>query len=138
MHIALVISSLSAGGAERVLAMMANYWVHAGCKVSLITIGSVGKDFFTIDERVARIGLNMLKPSSNICAGVVANIERAWNLRGVMRDISPDVVISFVDRTNILAIIACLRLGIPVIVSERTNPGWHKVGRIWSALRRGI
>ena len=40
-HILLVISSLSAGGAERVLAEMANWWADHGRRVTVLTLSGV-------------------------------------------------------------------------------------------------
>src|SRR5207302_10020315 len=41
-----------------------------------------------------------------------------------------------VDRFNVLTILACIGLRVPVIVSERTYPASNNVGTRWSLLRR--
>lgn len=64
MKLTLIISSLSSGGAERVMKGIANYWAKAGHDVSLITYAPV-KDFYTTDDAVKRIRLNLMVDSQN-------------------------------------------------------------------------
>jgi glycosyltransferase involved in cell wall biosynthesis len=47
----------------------------------------------------------------------------------------PDVIISFTDTTNITALLACSRTGIPIIISERVDPSQHKIGWLRDQLR---
>src|SRR3546814_4589576 len=49
---------------------------------------------------------------------------------------SPDLIVSFLTRTNIFSLLAARKLGIPVIVSERNNPAMQTVGPFWSRLRK--
>ena len=51
MKIALVISSLSGGGAERVMSIMANYWVAKDKEITLITFTS--EDIYDIPVKRA-------------------------------------------------------------------------------------
>jgi glycosyltransferase involved in cell wall biosynthesis len=48
----------------------------------------------------------------------------------------PDVVLSFIEQTNIRTIGCLAGSGIPVVVSERIHPGHHPLPRSWSLLRR--
>src|SRR6185369_16170488 len=48
----------------------------------------------------------------------------------------PDAVISFIDKVNILTLLATRGLRLRVIVSERTDPASHDIGKWWSRLRR--
>jgi GalNAc-alpha-(1->4)-GalNAc-alpha-(1->3)-diNAcBac-PP-undecaprenol alpha-1,4-N-acetyl-D-galactosaminyltransferase len=45
-------------------------------------------------------------------------------------------VISFVDRLNVLVLLATMGLGLEVIVSERIDPRYHDCGHFWSLMRR--
>src|SRR5690606_27812500 len=47
-----------------------------------------------------------------------------------------DRVVSFIDRMNILTLLACRGLNLPVLICERTDPRHHPIGRIWNFLRR--
>jgi glycosyltransferase involved in cell wall biosynthesis len=134
-RIALVISSLSAGGAERVMTTMANHWAAHGWDVTLITLGSPDGDWYSLHRNVTRVGLDLLRPSSNVLMALRHNAERVNRLRYLLRISRPDVVLSFIDRMNVLTLLAALGLGLPVIVSERTDPREYPVGGVWSGLR---
>jgi hypothetical protein len=41
MRIALVISSLKSGGAERIMCELANYWINLGYDVSFFTLSNI-------------------------------------------------------------------------------------------------
>lgn len=138
MKLALIIATLSSGGAERVMADMANYWVRSGWKVSLITFsGEELEDFYPISSAVDRIKLGLHKPSSHPLGKLLSNIQRIMTLRRVLHQLEPDAVISFLDVNNILTLLATRRMGVRVIVSERTNPAVNPfLGKFWQILRQ--
>ncbi|MFP5264495.1 MAG: glycosyltransferase family 4 protein [Blastocatellia bacterium] len=137
MRLTLVISSLQAGGAERVMTTMANYWAAAGWTIKIITFddGSAAP-FYNIDERVARAPLGIASDSTNAVAGLMNSVKRVQILHHAIRDSRPDAVISFMERTNIITLLAVKGLGIPTIISERCNPRLNKIGKSWEQLRR--
>ena len=136
MRITLVISSLTTGGAERVMSVIANYWAANGQEVSLITLASPFSDFYALHPAVKRVGLGLLVTSGHrLIKGAAHNIQRLRRLRKEIQESRPDVVLSFVDTTNILTLLATFRLGIPVIVAEHTDPRHHTIGPIWRRLR---
>jgi GalNAc-alpha-(1->4)-GalNAc-alpha-(1->3)-diNAcBac-PP-undecaprenol alpha-1,4-N-acetyl-D-galactosaminyltransferase len=134
--IALVGASLGPGGAERVLAQLANAWARRGVNVALVTISNMRGDFYRLDSAVRRYGLDLLHPSSGPLAAVTSNARRANALRRVLRDIDADVVLSFLDQTNVLTVAATRGSRARVIVSERDNPFRSDLGRPWQVLRR--
>ena len=134
--IVLAISSLSGGGAERVMTEMANYWAAKGERVALVTLSASHADHYVLDKTVNRVALDLLWESNNLLESVGNNIARVIQLRRTIRAIRPDVVISFVEETNVRILASLLGSGIPVVVSERTNPTQYKVGRAWDFLRR--
>jgi GalNAc-alpha-(1->4)-GalNAc-alpha-(1->3)-diNAcBac-PP-undecaprenol alpha-1,4-N-acetyl-D-galactosaminyltransferase len=140
MRITLVISKLITGGAERVMSVMANYWASHRRKVTLITIASQEMDCCVhprvkLDSRVIHIGLGMDVDSNYLVQAARNNAERVKRLRQEIRASRPDVVISFLSRTNILTLLASIGLGTPVIVSERIDPRQRSLGLVWGALR---
>lgn len=54
----------------------------------------------------------------------------------LMREVKPDIVISFVTHTNIISTIAAKRLSLPIIVSERSNPIVRKESFPWNFLQK--
>ncbi len=135
MRITLVISNLGAGGAERVMSVMANYWADHGYEVTVITIASAGEDFYALHPRVHRIGLGLYRSSSHVAASVWSNFVKLKRLRQELKRSRPDIVLSFIDTTNVLTLTASVRLGVPIIVCEHTDPRYHQIGPLWSGLR---
>jgi len=132
MRLTLVISGLGSGGAERVLCRLADCWVQRGHEVTLLTLSSE-QPFFQLDTRVRHLALGIDSPSCSRFEALRANVGRLHVLRRAIADSSPDVVVSFLDATNILTIFATLGMRLPVIVSERTDPFHNdQLRRIWS------
>lgn len=137
MKIFLVISSLSSGGAERVMSDMANYWAEKGYSVSLVTLNPWVDDFYNLNEKVSRIPFKSLRSSGGLIGKISFNIRRAFQLRELLKEINPDVVLSFMDVTNINTIIASSGLNIKVVVSERIDPEANALlNKFWFNLRR--
>ncbi len=137
MRITLVISSLNGGGAERVMSILANYWAEAGQDVILIT-HAAGQDAYAVSERVRRVRLALQWNSAHLRDALRHNVNRIRTLRHVIRESRPDIVISFLDITNVLTLISCFGSRFPVIISERTDPRQHRIGRLWILLRRWL
>lgn len=135
MRITLVISGLSAGGAERVLSSLANEWAGRDHAVTLITLGPVHMDWYPVDPSVCRIGLDVLMDSTNVWEAIRHNIHRLKRLRQAIRESRSDIVISFGDTTNVLTLLATIGLDISIIVSERVDPRQHPLSTFWRYLR---
>ncbi len=137
MRITLVIFSLSHGGAERVMSTLANYWAAKCWNVTMLTFDN-GElpPFYELKSEIHHRSLGIAKDSPNLLIGIWLNLKRIWLLRGAIRNSKPDAVISFMDTTNIVTLLATRGLKVPVIVSERIDPAMHSIGRIWERLRR--
>ena len=66
----------------------------------------------------------------------LTSLKRFLTLRKVIRDYSPDVIVSFLTHVNVVAIVAALGLGISVVVSERIYPPLLPLSFFWQATRR--
>lgn len=133
--IALLISSMNAGGAERVAAALANAWVKQGHEVLLIPCFSQGsgQSFYPLDDAVELCWLAQHLPKSRW----LNRLLKPWALRRQLKAWQADVVVSFLTNVNITALIATWGLRLPVIVCERTDPlSEHHLPFVLRRLRR--
>jgi glycosyltransferase involved in cell wall biosynthesis len=135
-RIILAVSSLSAGGAERVISEMANAWAEQGKDVAVLTISGIDVDHYQLLPSVSRIALNLLWDSCSIWQSMRGNFQRSLDIRRAVRSFRPDVVVSFIDQTNVRLLAALIASGIPVVVSERIDPRRYRVGMPWEWARR--
>ena len=134
--VAFVISSLGCGGAEKVLSMIANYFSSKGYDVSIITFDSPSqKPFFALSEKVNIFQTDMLDISITFASKIRNFLRRVITIRRLIKQLKPDIVISFMDRVNVITLIATRFLKIPVIVCERSDPVLCYPGRFWNILR---
>ena len=111
-----VIGGLKRGGAERVTVVLAKQFHHAGWDVSITTLLLNDVDY-ELNEGIHVIDLTTDRTSR------IASIPK-WllGIRKTVKEIRPDVIISFVARINILTQIACKGIIENIIVSERNDP----------------
>lgn len=121
MNILFFVSSMHAGGAERVAATLTSAWAAQGHRVTLVpTYTRRGKLFYSIDSRVR---LEWVADSMGWLARTpFAPLVKLWVLRRMLKRERPDVVISFLTNVNVMVLMASRGLRVPVIVCERTNP----------------
>lgn len=135
-RITLVISGLRLGGAERVVCALARYWIEQGCDVGVVTVASPDVDVYDLPAGAQRVALGLARPSRNVVDGCVQASRRVLALRRALGRLAPDVVVSFLESTNVLSLLATIGMGLPVIACERTDPRFARSGRPWAALRR--
>ena len=111
-----VIGIVGNGGAERVIAALANRLIENNIEVGIVTIYSTRQDY----ELDSRIKLKHVVADNKIKA--LRPIERVNKLKSYIEQYSPDCVISFLADVNIHTILACRKCNIPLIVSERNDP----------------
>ena len=136
MRLTLVISSLAGGGAERLVSLLASAWALQGKKVTLLTFDHNEPPEYPLHAAVEHQSLCLQATSHNLFHGAWQNFRRIRVLRRAIRESEPDIVIGFLDATNILTLCATLGLGRPVVVCEFNNPIGHRIKRIWAFLRR--
>ncbi len=135
-RLTLVVPSLALGGAERVVANMANHWAAAGDAVSVITLSAADTDTYSLDPAVTRIALDLMRESVGRLRAIFNNWIRVRRLSDAITKSRPDTVISFTDRMNVVTLLACRKLEVDTVISERIDPSQHQIGRDWSALRQ--
>lgn len=135
MSIALIILSLRAGGAERVLVRLAHYWLKKGHKVFFITF--VPKEeipFYPLDPNICYVPLGFWK-NPHFFLKILHVIVCLWKLRSFFKVTKPQLAVSFLTTANLITLLASRGLKIPTVVSERIHPAYHPLGRIISWLR---
>ncbi|AFZ37638.1 glycosyl transferase group 1 [Stanieria cyanosphaera PCC 7437] len=136
LNITLVISTLSSGGAERVLVLLAEGLIAQGHRVTVVTFSAQNSDFYQLPPEASRLALGIMSESANPIEGLIANIQRIGSLKRALKSTKPNVVISFLRITNICTILACFGAKYPVIVTEHNDPQVFSYGKIWETLRR--
>lgn len=114
MKIDFISSSLTGGGAERVMVLLANFFVIKGHEVSIITFND--GDDFKIDNRVKRVRLHFGRIKNHTLRSI-CNLFFFYKKKRNR----PDFSISFLSRTNFISIISCKIFSIKTIVSEHSN-----------------
>jgi len=130
-----VISSLSAGGAERVLSLLANRLVETH-EIVIATMAET-EPFYPLHKDVCHIKLNLMKESGNTMQSVANSIRRVKTLVEVFKRENPDIIISFMTHMNILATIAAKISGKRIIVSERIAHDYYG-SKILNIARRAV
>jgi GalNAc-alpha-(1->4)-GalNAc-alpha-(1->3)-diNAcBac-PP-undecaprenol alpha-1,4-N-acetyl-D-galactosaminyltransferase len=136
MRVTLIIYAMAAGGAERVMSIMANYWANTKWQVTLLSFDDgQTAPFYELDSRIVQVPLNIAGTSSSLIDAVVGNYRRVKALRAAIVDSRPDIIISFTPAINILTLLAARSLKAPIIVGEQNYPPLDPIGKIWDWLR---
>ncbi|QEF99043.1 GalNAc-alpha-(1-_4)-GalNAc-alpha-(1-_3)-diNAcBac-PP-undecaprenol alpha-1,4-N-acetyl-D-galactosaminyltransferase [Stieleria maiorica] len=138
LSIACFIHSLNGGGAERVMAGLASRLALRGHAVTLVTLDDAQSDRHAVDSGVARVPLDLTSDAQGWSAKVRQVRARLRAIRDAADQISPDVILSFCDRTNIDVLLATGTSSRPVVVCERSDPGRQSLGPLWNTVRKHV
>jgi GalNAc-alpha-(1->4)-GalNAc-alpha-(1->3)-diNAcBac-PP-undecaprenol alpha-1,4-N-acetyl-D-galactosaminyltransferase len=137
MRITLVISSLDRGGAERTASVLASAWAECGNEVTLITLEQDDVPAYPLHSKVTLLQLKIRDgKAKHIFYGAIRNLKIISVLRDAIRDAKSDFVVSFMDISNMLAVLAARSLLVPTIIVEQVHPAYHYIGWHWEVLRR--
>lgn len=121
MNILFFVSSMHAGGAERVAATLTRGWAQQGHQVTLVpTFTGKGKLFYPLDPAVELVWL--ADRLGQAARTPLAPLVKLKAMRALARTQRPDVIVSFLTNVNVMTLMATTGLNVPVIVCERTNP----------------
>ncbi|WP_380879471.1 glycosyl transferase [Sphingomonas sp. DBB INV C78] len=136
IRISFLLPALDAGGAERVVNIVANDLVARGYDVSVVTLSSEDhRSYFDYDEHVDLVRIGIPPCRRPLLSSLSMTFRRVKALRDALNALQPDVVVSFLTRMNILTLLAFGSSSVPIIVSERNNPRKQRFGFMWSWLR---
>lgn len=128
------INSLGKGGAERVASMLASCFALDGIETVVATTWQ-DEEEHEVHEKVRRVHAGLSQKEESY-----GRLRKLWlrtaNLRKVVKEEQPDLVLSFCVKANYRAVQAVLDTGIPVVVSVRNDPKVDYVGRVKSIMNR--
>lgn len=116
--IVLYINILAGGGAERVMAQLANGLSARGYRVILVTT-YIRTNEYPIDQKVERI---ILEHGNTVRNGLRKNIGYIAKLRGICHDNHAGIIVSFMREPNVRALLAAIGTGTKNIISVRNDP----------------
>lgn len=120
MHIAMLIGALTKGGTERVATNLADYFVSQGYRVTMVTQYRKENEY-PLNPQVVRVISDITDDETT--KNRIVNFKRRFNkLRNIWKKEKPDVILSFIGKNNMMALLTSRFLGIPVAVSVRGDP----------------
>ncbi|MBB5215244.1 glycosyltransferase family 4 protein [Parapusillimonas granuli] len=123
MKILFFVSSMHAGGAERVAATLSSAWARRGDSVTLVpTYTRKGTCFYHLNPAVRLVWL--ADRMSWLGRRLLPSVSKWFAVRRLIREVEPDVIVSFLTNVNVVVLSATRGMKIPVIVCERTNPAF--------------
>lgn len=123
------IGSLARGGAERVVVNLAEHLKSCGYQVTIVIKEEVSVEY-PVPEGVERVVADIT--GNEITRSRILNFcRRVLKLRKIWKKEKPDLIVSFIKKNNLMAIVSSRGLKIPVLVtivsaSFREYPGIFK------------
>lgn len=127
MKLLVTIGSLSAGGAERVLSILSKSFADAFDEVHYVIWHNI-PIFYNLDYRVQ---VHVLDNSPDISRRYCDILS----FRRLVKQIRPDIVLSFLTPYNMLVCLACIGLKVKLVVAERNDPNYLKGGKFMKGVR---
>lgn len=109
-------SSLTDGGSERVMTLLANHIANNGYDVTMILVRNKIRTY-KLDKKINCIQLEYKYNSK-----IYILFSRIFKLRKIFKNINADTIISFMVDINCFTILANIGLKNKIIISERANP----------------
>lgn len=132
MRLAFVQAGLGAGGAERVVSLLAADRCRRGDDVHLFAFaGEEEKSYFALHPNITVHRLVEDETSLLSKLGLIRSLRRVLILREEFKKLQPTLIVSFLTKINILCLLAARNLGIRVVISERNNPKAQKKHVAW-------
>lgn len=119
MKVLFYINTLGKGGAERVITNLANQFADKGYESIVLTSYTLDKEYIT-NDKVKRICLEDYQKSSD--SKFFKNIKMIKSLRKIIKEIEPDILVSFMREPVVRALLACRKLKVKTIISIRNDP----------------
>ena len=160
--IALVISDIGGGGAQRVMLNLIKFWSEQGLRVCLITFSCENSDKYALPVDITRLTLpnftrsnakrdqlaidrqaipqpiRRYDPGRSVFGRALRGFADVRALRGALCTAGSPVALAFMTSTNVKTILASAGLDVRVVVSERIDPEKQPPNCPWHVLRRRL
>lgn len=114
MKLSVVTATLTSGGSERVISLLANALCAKGHEVTIICLNK-HIVYYPIDSKVKVVFAEEEIKSTSILKKI------KW-FRGYVKESKPDVVVPFMEAVYCVTLLALIGVGVPVVSSERIDP----------------
>lgn len=118
MNVAILIPTLSMGGAERVAAFLGNYYHDRGNKVYYFLFGNCGRPFFSVKGEIVKSHVFFSVFAQNDSENIREMLFAARKFRRLKRKYEIDIAVSFMEDCNFINV--CSKGKEKVFVSVRT------------------
>lgn len=115
-RIAFLIGGMTRGGAERVIALLANNYAKKGWSVDILLLLEETQDY------ELNSGINIIALTGRKGPRILRVPYWLGKIRAYALKYNPNRIVAFVARINILTLIACFRMRKRIIISERNDP----------------
>jgi glycosyltransferase involved in cell wall biosynthesis len=129
LRIVFILAGLGAGGAEKIINMLAHHRLARGDRIHIFALTAPDNgSYFPYD---GRISVDSFGAGERGWKNLLRIGRRMSRLRRRIRDLDPDLVVSFLTKINVQASFIARTLGVPVIVSERNNFRAQRMSPFW-------
>ena len=119
MKITFVTATLTSGGSERVMSIVADKMQERGYEVEIICLNDQIV-FYPINEGIKITHVE-------VEAGTKSLPKKLWWFRKYIQKTQPDIVIAFMVSVYTVTLLALMGIGIPVISSVRNDPAYSNL-----------
>lgn len=132
-NILFVNSSLSGGGSEKVMTILANAFSEKKYNVEMVLVRENKEKSYKLCKEVKCHNFNYKYKNK-----IYKFFSRIIKLRNLIKNNKYDYIVSFMYDINFIVLLSCLGLNKKVIVSERADPNNRKKNKILSNLLEKI
>lgn len=134
-NVAFVISSLNAGGAERVVTNLANELVNS-FDITIILLYKC-TPFYKLDKKISVVYCSeTYNPNPNIFQSIKNHFTLFSSILKILKEKQIDISIGFMTTSNIYLSFASKLNSKPCIISERIHPDHYHLSRFWNKIRK--
>jgi len=115
------------GGLERQIMMISNHLVAQNQDVTIVSLEKkVGLPFFSNEASEVCLR-SIIAGDPNKAASFRTRISRQYQFRKILKDVKPDVIVTFMIGSLIFAKPLALLFRIPIVLSERNSPDIYRL-----------